>query len=50
VGADARRLRFGNGYRVDPQASLFAELKELLGESCVLHGSGSPAFGNGSGE
>jgi DNA polymerase-3 subunit alpha len=50
VGADAHRLRFGNGYRVDPQASLFAELKELLGESCVLHGSGSPAFGNGSGQ
>jgi DNA polymerase-3 subunit alpha len=34
-GAQARRLRFGDGYRVDPQASLFAELKELLGEGCV---------------
>ena len=50
VGADARCLRFGEGYRVDPQASLFAELKELLGESCVLHGSGSPVRGNGSGK
>ena len=34
-GEQARRLRFGDGYRVDPQASLFAELKELLGDSCV---------------
>jgi DNA polymerase-3 subunit alpha len=49
VGTDARRLRFGEGYRVDPQASLFAELKELLGAGCVLHGSGSPAGANGSG-
>ncbi len=48
VGADARRLRFGDGYRVDPQASLFAELKELLGEGCVVHGPGSPTNGNGS--
>ena len=38
-GAQARRLRFGDGYRVDPQASLFAELKELLGEGCVGQGS-----------
>ncbi len=50
VGADARRLRFGDGYRVDPQASLFAELKELLGEGCVVHGSGSRVNGNGSGK
>ena len=41
-GAQARRLRFGDGYRVDPQASLFAELKELLGEGCVGHGSQRP--------
>lgn len=33
-----RRLRFGEGYRVEPQASLFAELKELLGEGCVCQG------------
>jgi DNA polymerase-3 subunit alpha len=30
-----RALRFGEGYRVDPQTSLFAELKVLLGEECV---------------
>ena len=41
-GAQARRLRFGDGYRVDPQASLFAELKELLGESCVGLGAELP--------
>jgi DNA polymerase-3 subunit alpha len=33
-----RRLRLGDGFRVDPQASLFAELKALLGESCVCQG------------
>ncbi|HEY5528211.1 MAG TPA: DNA polymerase III subunit alpha [Thermoleophilia bacterium] len=38
----ARRLRFGEGFRVDPQASLFAELKELLGEAAVHHGNGAP--------
>ena len=37
-GDDARRLRFGDGYRVEPQASLFAELKELLGDDCVCQG------------
>ncbi len=40
MGEEARRLRLGDGYRVDPQASLFAELKELLGESCVCQGNG----------
>ncbi len=35
----ARRLRFGDGYRVEPQASLFAELKELLGEDSVCQGA-----------
>lgn len=50
VGEDARRLRFGEGYRVDPQADLFAELKELLGEGCVVQGSGSPVNGNGAGK
>jgi DNA polymerase-3 subunit alpha len=49
VGSDARRLRFGDGFRVDPQASLFAELKELLGEGCVVHGPGVPVRANGSG-
>lgn len=34
----SRRLRFGDGFRVEPQASLFAELKELLGEDCVYQG------------
>ncbi|OFW58866.1 MAG: DNA polymerase III subunit alpha [Actinobacteria bacterium RBG_16_64_13] len=40
AGESARRLRLGDGFRVDPQASLFAELKELLGESCVCQGNG----------
>ena len=40
--AGSRRLRFGEGFRVDPQASLFAELKELLGEAAVHHGNGAP--------
>ncbi len=44
-GAQARRLRLGDGYRVDPQASLFAELKELLGEGCVGQG---PPFPGGT--
>ncbi len=34
-GETSRRLRFGDGFRVDPQTSLFAELKALLGESSV---------------
>ena len=34
-GETSRRLRFGDGFRVDPQTSLFAELKALLGESRV---------------
>jgi DNA polymerase III subunit alpha len=38
-GETSRRLRFGEGFRVDPQASLFAELKALLGESCVCQGA-----------
>jgi len=37
-GETSRRLRFGDGFRVDPQASLFAELKALLGEACVCQG------------
>ena len=42
MGEGARRLRFGSGFRVDPQASLFAELKELLGEGCVCQGTATP--------
>jgi DNA polymerase-3 subunit alpha len=38
MGDKARRLRFGDGFKVEPQATLFAELKELLGEDCVAHG------------
>jgi DNA polymerase-3 subunit alpha len=38
-GDTSRRLRFGDGFRIDPQASLFAELKALLGEACVCQGS-----------
>ena len=37
----SRRLRFGEGFRVDPQASLLAELKELLGDAAVHHGNGA---------
>jgi DNA polymerase-3 subunit alpha len=40
IGDGARRLRFGDGFRVDPQATLFAELKELLGEDCVVQSAG----------
>jgi DNA polymerase III subunit alpha len=32
------RLRLGDGFKVEPQASLFAELRVLLGEQCVGHG------------
>jgi DNA polymerase-3 subunit alpha len=42
MGEGVRRLRFGSGFRVDPQASLFAELKELLGEGCVCQGAATP--------
>ncbi len=45
IGDGARRLRFGDGFKVDPQASLFAELKELLGEGCVVQGVGAPSQG-----
>ncbi|MBN1320094.1 MAG: DNA polymerase III subunit alpha [Thermoleophilia bacterium] len=47
IGENARRLRLGDGFRVDPQASLFAELKELLGASCVCQGNGAPFLGAG---
>jgi DNA polymerase-3 subunit alpha len=35
TSADCVRVRFGDGFRVDPQTSFFAELRVLLGESCV---------------
>jgi len=35
----ARCLRLGDGFRVDPQTTLFAELKALLGDSCVCQGA-----------
>ena len=38
TGGAQRRLRLGDGFRVDPQASLFAELQELLGAGCVRQG------------
>ncbi|OFW62708.1 MAG: hypothetical protein A2Y74_03685 [Actinobacteria bacterium RBG_13_63_9] len=47
TGESARRLRLGEGFRVNPQAGLFAELKELLGEGCVCQGNGAPANGAG---
>jgi DNA polymerase-3 subunit alpha len=53
MGEGARRLRLGDSFRVDPQASLFAELKELLGASCVYQGTQAPANGlrpNGAGK
>ena len=34
-GEDCTRLRVGDGWRVAPVAGLYAELKALLGESCV---------------
>jgi DNA polymerase-3 subunit alpha len=36
TSAGERRLRFGSGYRVDPNASLRALLQELVGEAAVL--------------
>jgi DNA polymerase-3 subunit alpha len=42
-GDKSRRLRFGDGFRVDPQTSLFAELKALLGDACVCQ-RGSARF------
>ena len=46
IGDGARRLRFGDDFKVDPQATLFAELKELLGEGCVMHGVAAPSNGS----
>ena len=43
IGDGARRLRFGDGFKVEPQASLFAELKELLGEDSVIQGIMAPS-------
>ncbi len=34
-GDERARLRVGDGLRVDPVAGLYAELKALLGESCI---------------
>jgi hypothetical protein len=34
-GDEKARLRVGDGLRVAPVAGLYAELKALLGESCV---------------
>jgi DNA polymerase-3 subunit alpha len=47
-GDGARCLRFGNGFKVDPQASLFAELKELLGENSVSQGAVMTTNGTGA--
>jgi len=36
VGGERKtRLRVGDSWRVDPVGGLYAELKALLGESCV---------------
>jgi DNA polymerase-3 subunit alpha len=42
LGSAAKCLRLGDGFRVDPQPSLFAELKGLLGEGCVYQGAQRP--------
>ena len=42
LGDSAKCLRLGDGFRVDPQASLFAELKQLLGNDCVYQGTSWP--------
>jgi DNA polymerase III subunit alpha len=39
TAAGCRSLRFGERFKVDPQTSLFAELKVLLGEECVRQAS-----------
>jgi DNA polymerase-3 subunit alpha len=48
TAAGARRLRLGEGYKVDPQTGLFAELKSLLGEGCVTHGPQARRNGAGA--
>ncbi len=40
------RLRFGDGFRVEPEAGLFAELKALLGDDCVCQGRPVPTQRN----
>jgi len=42
TGQDHLRLRFGKGFRVDPQTSLFAELRVLLGEAGVFRYQPTP--------
>jgi DNA polymerase-3 subunit alpha len=37
-GEQRARLRVGDNLRVDPVAGLYAELKALLGESCIRVG------------
>ena len=34
-GEECTKLRVGDGLRVEPVAGLYAELKALLGESCI---------------
>jgi DNA polymerase-3 subunit alpha len=47
TGGNARRLRLGDGFRVSPQTSLFAELQELLGPGCVCQGKAVLSNGTG---
>jgi hypothetical protein len=47
MAGNARRLRLGDGFRVSPQTSLFAELQELLGPGCVCQGKAAPTNGAG---
>ncbi|MCL5736882.1 MAG: DNA polymerase III subunit alpha [Actinobacteria bacterium] len=46
IGNGGSRLRFGDGFKVDPQATLFAELKELLGDDCIMQSAWSPTNGS----
>jgi DNA polymerase-3 subunit alpha len=45
TGGSASRLRLGDGFRVSPETSLFAELQELLGPGCVCQGRATPTDG-----
>ncbi len=47
TGGNERRLRLGDRFKVNPQASLFAELQELLGAGCVCQGRTTVSSGAG---
>jgi len=39
AGSRTKRVRLGRQFRVEPQTTLFAELKQLFGEDCVQQGA-----------